>query len=76
MLLPQNNYRVDTDCCVQNLVKNFKELGFKVQSQPLSHFHNDYGLEGGEDEEEEDEDDTDDEDVDGSDSDASMSDVN
>lgn len=61
-------------------MKNFKELGFKVQSQPLAHFHDDYGLQAGEDEEDdpdddEDMDDDDDDDDEGSDSDESMSDT-
>jgi len=39
------------------MVKALAEMGYKTQVQPLSHFHDDYGLEGPDDggEEEEDE---------------------
>jgi hypothetical protein len=64
-------------------VKNFKELGFKVQSHPLTHFHDDYGIQAGENEEDDqdededmdDDDDDDDDDDEDSDSDESMSDT-
>ncbi|KAL1882995.1 hypothetical protein VTK73DRAFT_517 [Phialemonium thermophilum] len=50
----------------------FKDMGYKTQSQPLSHFYNDYGLEAGpahnEDEEEDDEEDDEDDEEDESDS--------
>jgi len=40
----------------------FKGMGYAVQTRELSHFHDDYGLEAGEDDDEEDdEDDEDDE---------------
>ncbi|RDL41373.1 Zinc metalloprotease-like protein [Venustampulla echinocandica] len=52
----------------EGLVKDFTDMGFKTQTQPLSSFHESYGLEAGEGEE-------DDEDSDGSDEgDAEMSD--
>ncbi|KAI9821556.1 MAG: hypothetical protein M1832_003230 [Thelocarpon impressellum] len=52
----------------EGIIKGFEEDGFKVQKKPLAEFQDDYGLKGGEDEEdddeEDDEDDDDDEDVD------------
>lgn len=52
---------------------SFKGMGYQVQTRELSHFHDDYGLQAGEDEnedEDEDEDDEDDDDEDGSDEDS------
>jgi len=40
-------------------MKGFSELGFKTQSQQLSHFQEDYGLKGDDEEEEEEEEDED-----------------
>lgn len=45
----------------------FKGMGYKVQTHELSHFHDDYGLKTGDDDEDEEEDDEDDEEM-GSDS--------
>lgn len=42
-------------------MKGFTELGFKTQTQPLSSFQENYGLEAGEDEDEGDEDSEDEE---------------
>lgn len=39
----------------------FKGMGYKVQTRELSHFHDDYGLEVGEDDEDDEDDDEDDE---------------
>ncbi len=41
--------------------KAFKAMGYKTQVQTLSHFHDDYGLEGGESDGEGENDDDDDE---------------
>lgn len=51
----------------------FKGMGYKVQTHELSHFHDDYGLEAGDDEEddEDDEDEEDDSEGDEDDSDGS-----
>ena len=49
----------------QGLVKGFSELGFKTQVQPLSAFHESYGLEADEDENEDDDEEEGDEDEDG-----------
>ena len=46
-------------------MKGFSELGFKTQSQQLTHFQESYGLEGDAEEEEEEDDDDGDVDMDG-----------
>ena len=48
------------------MTKAFKAMGYAVQTQPLSHFYDDYGLKGDDDEEldEDDDEDEDDEDED------------
>jgi len=55
----------------EGLVRNFKEMGFRVESRPLDFFQDDYGLpaldgddEGDDDEEDEEDDDDDDDDED------------
>jgi hypothetical protein len=48
---------------IQGMETAFKGMGFEVQTHELSHFHDDYGLDAGDDEDE-DEDDEDDEDED------------
>jgi hypothetical protein len=45
-----------------------KAMGYKTQVQPLSYFHDDYGLEGDDGEEESEEDDEGDDDASGSES--------
>lgn len=44
---------------VQGIETAFKGMGYKVQTQELSHFHDDYGLDAGDDEDDEDEDEDD-----------------
>ena len=44
------------------MTKAFKAVGYSVQTQPLTHFYDDYGLKGEDDEEMEEEDDEDEED--------------
>jgi hypothetical protein len=44
----------------------FKMMGYKVRTSELSDFHDDYGLQTGEDDEEEEEDEEDEEEYDGS----------
>lgn len=52
----------------QNLETAFKKMGYKVQTHELSHFHDDYGLKTGDDEDDAEEDDDEEEDYeDGSD---------
>ena len=47
------------------MTKAFKAMGYAVQTQPLTHFYDDYGLKGDDDEElDEDDEDEDDEDED------------
>jgi len=53
------------------MVKELEEMGYKVQVQPLSHFHEDYGLKGPESTDEDDSSDGDEEDDDESDADSS-----
>ncbi|EON97551.1 putative zinc metalloprotease protein [Phaeoacremonium minimum UCRPA7] len=45
----------------ENMTKAFKAVGYSVQTQPLTHFYDDYGLKGEDDEEMEEEDDEDEE---------------
>lgn len=46
------------------MTKAFKAVGYSVQTQPLSHFYDDYGLKGADDEEMEEEDEDEDEEED------------
>lgn len=49
----------------QGMETAFKGMGYKVQTQELSHFHDDYGLDAGDDEDDDENDeDEDDEDED------------
>lgn len=38
---------VTDNVCVKNMEKAFKAMGYATQLQSLSHFYDDYGLEGG-----------------------------
>lgn len=59
----------------QGILKGFEELGFKTESQPLSHFYESYGLEADEEDEDDEDDDVDEDDESGSGSDEDMSDA-
>ncbi|KAJ3492071.1 hypothetical protein NLG97_g5471 [Lecanicillium saksenae] len=55
----------------ENMEASIKAMGYKVQTRELSDFHDDYGLEAPEGDEDEDEDDEDDDEDDGDDEDGS-----
>ncbi|KAK1253333.1 hypothetical protein MKX07_001410 [Trichoderma sp. CBMAI-0711] len=48
----------------ENMETAFKGMGYKVQTHELSHFHDDYGLDAGDDDEDEEDEDDEDEDED------------
>lgn len=50
----------------ENMETAFKGMGYAVQTRELSHFHDDYGLEAGEDDDEEEDDEDDEDDEEGS----------